>query len=86
MIVKTLEYKPITLDDGEKNSMDFIEFLVKSINEEATDAGKYMQWAGACSDKTCKDTLNEIGNQELLHQKKLIDLLATLAKKGVDKE
>lgn len=74
-----------TIDNKGNVDMDFIEFLVKTINEEAQDAGKYMQWAGACSDKACKDTLNEIGNQELLHQKKLIDLLATLAKKGADK-
>lgn len=86
MQVNTLQYKAVLLNERGNSDMDFIEFLVKTINEEATDAGKYMQWAGACSDKTCKDTLNEIGNQELLHQKKLIDLLATLAKKGVDKE
>lgn len=81
-----IKYHVVNLNERNDVAMDFIEFLVKTINEEATDAGKYMQWAGACSDKTCKDTLNEIGNQELTHQKKLIDLLATLAKKGVDKE
>jgi len=81
-----MRYQVIDLNEKDGSNMDFIEFLVKTINEEATDAGKYMQWAGACSDKACKDTLNEIGNQELTHQKKLIDLLATLAKKGVDKE
>ena len=80
-----LQYHVVILDEDD-NKMEFINFLVKAINEEATDAGNYMQWAGACYDKTCKDTLNEIGNQELMHQKKLIDLLATLAKKGVDKE
>lgn len=81
-----LQYQASLLNEKGDKNMDFIEFLVKSINEEATDAGKYMQWAGACYDKTCKDVLNEIGNQELTHQKKLIDLLAALAKKGVDKE
>lgn len=63
--------------------MDFINFLVKMINEEATGAGEYMRWAASCEDKNCKDVLNEIGAQELAHQKKLIDILATLAKKGV---
>lgn len=64
--------------------MDFINFLVKAIIEEANDAGEYMQWAATCNDKTCRDSLNEIGRQELLHQRKLIELLAALAKKGVE--
>lgn len=81
-----IKYHVVNLNERNDVAMDFIEFLVKAINEEASDAGKYMQWAGACQDKICKDTLNEIGNQELAHQRKLIDLLATLAKKGVDKE
>jgi len=43
-----MRYQVVNLNERNDTDMDFIEFLVKTINEEATDAGKYMQWAGAC--------------------------------------
>lgn len=62
--------------------MDMIEFLVSKINEEACDAGTYMEWAAVATDKTVKDTLNTIGKQELSHQKALIDILANMAREA----
>jgi len=43
-----IKYHVVNLNERNDVAMDFIEFLVKAINEEASDAGKYMQWAGAC--------------------------------------
>ena len=62
--------------------MDMIDFLVAQINEEAEDAGKYMEWAAVATDKKTKDTLNEIGKQELGHQKMLIDILGNMAREA----
>ena len=59
-----------------------IDFLVSRINEESGDAGVYMEWASKCNDPKTKEVLNTIANQELHHQKMLIDILAGMAKKG----
>ena len=59
-----------------------IDFLVTHINEESNDAGVYMEWASKCNEPKVKETLNTIANQELQHQKMLVDILANMAKKG----
>ena len=62
--------------------MDMIDFLVAQITEEAEDAGTYMEWAAKATDKTVKETLNNIGKQELGHQKMLIAILGNMAKEA----
>lgn len=63
--------------------MDFVDFLENMIYEEAEDADTYLDWADKCSDSKCRDVLNEIADQELVHQKKLISALAVMAKKAL---
>ena len=66
-----------------KTADEFLDFIIDKARDEIDDAGEYMTWAAECSVPEHKEILTKIANEELGHQKMLIEILGNMARRAL---